>query len=154
MAKSSNVYCFTMNKGASGNRLIIKAICIALTLTFGVSIVATGVMANAGCGLKCCCLSQPITQHHAPQEQIRSSMGCCNQTPLFPCDIASGNKLELHGINLACTNCSLTDAAAAAAILSDKFIDLYGFRGHEFDQFTQEKFRSPPLYLQNLSFLI
>lgn len=143
-----------MNKVASGNRLLIKAICLALALTFGASLIATGVMANSDCGMKCCCLSQPMTQHHDPQVQIRPSMGCCSQTPLFPCDIASGNKLELLGINLAFTNCCLIAAAAAAAIQSDEFIDLYGFRGHEFDQFTREKFRSPPLYLQNLSFLI
>jgi len=143
-----------MNKAASANRLLIKAICLALALTFGASLIATGVMADSGCGMKCCCLSRPMTQHQAPQEQIRSSGGCCNQTPLLPCDIASGNKLELHGIKLASTNCSSTDSASAAAVLSDEFIDLYGFRGFEFDPFTRQKFRPPPLYLQNLSFLI
>lgn len=143
-----------MNKAASANRLLIKTICLALALTFGASLTAAGVMADSGCGMKCCCLSQPMTRHHSPQEHIRSSGGCCNQTPLLPCDLASGNRLELHGINLAYTNCSLTHAASAAAILSDEFIDLYGFRVLKFDPLTREKFRSPPLYLQNLSFLI
>jgi len=144
-----------MNRVAPANRLLIKTICLALALTFGASLIATGVMADSGCGMKCCCLRQPMTRHHAPQEQIRPSGGCCNRTPpLFPCDIASGNKIELHGINLACRNCSLTAAASAAAILSDELIDLYGFRGHAFNQFAREQFRPPPLYLQNLSFLI
>jgi len=143
-----------MNKVGSGNRLLIKAICIALALTFGASLIATGVMANSGCGMKCCCLSQPMPRHHSTQEQIRSSVGCCDQNPIAPCDIASGNKRKLNVINLACTNCSLTDATAAAINPSDEFIDLYEFRGPAFDQFAREKFRSPPLYLQNLSFLI
>jgi hypothetical protein len=143
-----------MNKSSSANRLVIKAICIALTLTFGASLIATGVMANAGCGQKCCCLSKPMSPQHNSMKQIRSSMDCCNQSPLFPCDIASGNKNELHGNNLACTNCSLTPAAAAATIPSDEFIDPYDFRGPAANLFAREKFRSPPLYLQNLSFLI
>ena len=143
-----------MNKVASGYRLPIKAICIALALTFGASLIATGVMANSGCGMKCCCLSDPMGQQHNPLVQIRSSIGCCDQNPIAPCDIASGNKRKLDGINLVCINCSLTDAAAATVNPSDEIIDLYNFRGHAFDQFAREKFRSPPLYLQNLSFLI
>jgi hypothetical protein len=143
-----------MNKAASGNRLLIKAICIGLALTFGTSLIVTGVMANSDCGMKCCCLSKPMTRQHTTQEQIRSSMGCCDQNPITPCDIASGNKRRSLGIDLACINCSLTDAAAASVIPADEFIDLYDFRGHTFDQFARKKFPSPPLYLQNLSFLI
>ena len=154
MAKLPNVYYFTMNKGLSGNRLLIKTICIALVLTFGASLFATGVMANAGCGLKCCCLSNPMSQQHKSLEQIRSSNECCDQSPLSPCDIASGIKRILPGIKLACTSCSLTSAAGTAVLLSDDFINPYDIGGPEFNQFAQEKFRSPPLFLQNLSFLI
>jgi hypothetical protein len=143
-----------MNKAASGNRLLIKAICIALALTFGASFIATGVMANSGCGMKCCCLSEPMTRQLTTQEQIRPSIGCCDQNPIAPCDIASGNKRKLFGIDLACINCSLTDAAAASVIPADEFIDLYDFRGPAFDQFARKKFPSPPLYLQTQSFLI
>ena len=46
-------------------------------------------------------------------------MGCCDQNPIAPCDIASGNKRKLNVINLACTNCSLTDATAAAIVPDD-----------------------------------
>lgn len=154
MAKSSNVYCFTMNKVASGNRFLIKAICIALTLTFGASLIATGVMANSGCGMKCCCLSQPMTQHQTTQEQIRSSMSCCSGSSQMPCGLVSAAELRLPEITLASSAGHISTAAGATGSFSDDLSDRYGFRGHSFDQFARKKFRSPPLYLQNLSFLI
>jgi hypothetical protein len=154
MAKSSNVYCFTMNKGISGNRWLINAICLALILTFGASLAAAGAAANSGCGLKCCCTSQPVTRHHAPQEQIRSLMGCCAGSSQMPCDLASATQVELPEVTLASSTGHLPTAGGPAGNISDDLIDRHGPRGHAFDQFVREKFRSPPLYLQNLSFLI
>lgn len=143
-----------MNKVASGNRLLIKAICIALTLTFGASLIATGVMANAGCGMKCCCLSQPMAQHQTTQEQIRSSMSSCSGSSQMPCDLVSAAELRLPKITLASSAGHISTAAGATGTFSDDLSDRYGFRGHSFDQFARKKFRLPPLYLQNLSFLI
>jgi hypothetical protein len=143
-----------MNKVASGNRFLIKAICIALTLTFGASLIATGVMANSGCGMKCCCLSQPMTQHQTMQEQIRSSMSCCSGSSQMPCGLVSAAELRLPEITLASSAGHISTAAGATGTFSDDLSDRYGFRGHSFDQFARKKFRSPPLYLQNLSFLI
>lgn len=154
MAKSSNVYYSTMNKVASGNRLRIKAIGLALALTFGASLIATGVMANSGCGMKCCCLSQPMTQHQTTQEQIRSSMSCCSGSSQMPCGLVSAAELRLPEITLASSAGHISTAAGATGSFSDDLSDRYGFRGHSFDQFARKKFRSPPLYLQNLSFLI
>ena len=143
-----------MNKVASGNRLRIKAIGLALALTFGASLIATGVMANSGCGMKCCCLSQPMPQHQTTQEQIRSSRGCCSGSSQMPCDLVSATELRLPEITLAASAGQLSTAAGATGTFSDDLSDRYGFRGHSFDQFARKKFRSPPLYLQNLSFLI
>jgi len=143
-----------MNKVASGNRLLIKVICIALTLAFGASLIATGVMANSGCGMKCCCLSQPMTQHQTTQEQIRSPKGCCSGSSQMPCDLVSATELRLPEITLASSAGHISTAAGATGSFSDDLSDRYGFRGHSFDQFAREKFRLPPLYLQNLSFLI
>ena len=154
MAKLSNVYCFSMNKVASGNRLVIKTICMVLALTFGGSLIATGVMANSGCGMECCCLSQPMTRHHTAREQIRSSMGCCSGSAQMPCDLVSATELRLPEITLASSAGYISTAAGATGTFSDDLIDRYGLRGHAFDQFAREKFRSPPLYLQNLSLLI
>ena len=143
-----------MNKAGSGNRLLIKAICIALALTFGASLIATGVMANSGCAMKCCCLNQPMTRHHTAQEQIRSSKGCCSGSSQMPCDLVSATELRLPEIALASSAGHLPTVAGSAGNFFDDLIDRHGFRGHAFDQFAREKFRSPLLYLQNLSFLI
>jgi hypothetical protein len=143
-----------MNKAAFGNRVPIKVICIALALTFGASLMATGVMANSGCGMQCCGLSKPMTRHHTTQEQIRSSMGCCSGSGQLPCDLVSAMELRFSEISLASSGGHMSTAAGATGTFFDDLIDRYGLRGHAFDQFAREKFPSPPLYLQNLSFLI
>jgi hypothetical protein len=143
-----------MNKVAFGNRLLIKAICIALALTFGASLIATAVMANSGCGMKCCCLSAPLTRQHITQEQISASMDCCSGSSQRPCDLVSATELRLSEITLASSTGHLPTVTGLTGNFSEDLIDRYGFRGHAFDQIAREKFRSPPLYLQNLSFLI
>ena len=143
-----------MNKDSSGNRLVIKAICIALTLTFGASLIATGVMANAGCGQKCCCLSKPMVGHHAMQEQLRSAMGCCAGSTQMPCDLVPANELQLLEITLASSAGQLPTGAGPTGHISAGLIDRQLFKGYTFDRFARAKFRSPPLYLQNLSLLI
>jgi hypothetical protein len=143
-----------MNKGISGKRWLIDAICIALILTFGASLSTAGAAANSGCGLKCCCARQPVTRHHAPQEQIRSLMGCCAGASQMPCDLASAIERELPEITLASSTGHIPTTVGATGAISDDLIDRHGPRGHAFDQLAREKFRSPPLYLQNLSFLI
>ena len=144
-----------MKKDAPPTRLLIlKAICIALTLTFGASLFATGVLANSGCKLKCCCQSNPMTGQHNPGKQMRAAMGCCNGTPLTPCDLVFGTQLELPDITLSSSGGHPLNAVGSTQNLSDSLIDRHGFRGNDFDQFAREIFRPPPLYLQNLSFLI
>ena len=143
-----------MDKVSSGYRLLIKAICIALALTFGASLIATGVMANSDCGMKCCCLSEPMTRHQTTQEQIRSSMDCCSGSSQMPCDLVSATELRLPEITLVSSAGHLPTVAGSTGNFFDDLIDRHDSRGHAVDQFTREKFRSPPLYLQNLSFLI
>ena len=134
--------------------LILKAICIALTLTFGASLFATGVLANSGCKLKCCCQSNPMTGQHTPGKQMRAAMGCCNGTPLTPCDLVFGTQLELPDITLSSSGGHPLNSVGSTQNLSGSLIDRHGFRGHDFDHFSREISRPPPLYLQNLSFLI
>ena len=154
MAKPSNIYCFTMNKASSGNRLLIKAICMALAFTFGASLFATGLLANTGCALKCCCQSKPMTPHSAMQEQTRPTVECCAGSSQMPCDLASATELQLPEITLASSAGHIPTSVGPTGNLADPLIGRHDFRGHAYDQFGPEKFRSPPLYLQNLSFLI
>ena len=139
---------------ASGNKWLIKAICIAMTCAFGVGLFAADILANEGCGTKCCCQSKPMKQPHAPQEQIRSSMGCCAGSTQMPCDLVQATELQFPDITIASATGNSLSTAGPASGISNALIDRYEFRGHAFDYFARENFRSPPLYLQNLSFLI
>ena len=143
-----------MNKGLSRNSLLVKAICLALTLTFGGGLIATGAMANSDCAMKCCCLSQPMSRDHTDQEQIRSSLSCCSGSAQMPCDLVSATDLRLPEVTLASAAGHLSTVAGSTGNLSDDLNDRYGIRGRAVDQSARENFRSPPLYLQNLSFLI
>ena len=154
MAEPSNIYCFTMNKGALRNRLLIKAICIALTFTFGVSLFAAGVLANTGCTIKCCCQSKPMTPHHTMPEEMRPTVGCCAGSSQMPCDLVSATEFQLPEISLASSAGHTPTSVGSTGNSVDPLIGRHNFRGHAFDQFGPKKFRSPPLYLQNLSFLI
>ena len=143
-----------MNKVVTGNRLLLKAVCFGLALILGVCLSAAGAIAASGCGTKCCCLSKAMSRHHTPQEQIRSSMDCCSGSAQMPCDLVSATELRLPEITLASSAGHLPTVAGSTGNFFDDLIDRHDSRGHALDPFTQKKFRSPPLYLQNLSFLI
>lgn len=143
-----------MNKGAARNNMLIKAVCIALILTFGGGLIATGAMANSDCGMKCCCLSKPMSRHLTSQEQIRSSMSCCSRSAQMPCDLVSATDLRLPEVTLASAAGHRSTVAGSTGNLTDDLNDRYAIRGRAVDQSARENFRSPPLYLQNLSFLI
>ena len=152
--KSANVYYFTMINLASGNKWLIKVICMAMICTFSAGLLAADVLAIDGCGSKCCCKSKPMAQHHAPQEQIRSSMGCCSGSSQMPCDLVQATELKFPDITIASATGYTPGTAGPANGTLDDLIDRNNTRGHAFDYFAREKFRTPPLYLQNLSFLI
>jgi len=92
--------------------------------------------------------------HHAMQEQLRSAMGCCAGSTQMPCDLVPANELQLLDITLASSAGQLPTGAGPTGHISEGLIDRQLFKGYTFDQFARAKFRSPPLYLQNLSFLI
>ena len=81
-------------------------------------------------------------------------MGCCAGSSQMPCDLVSATELELPEVTLVSSTDHLPTTGGPAGNISDDLIGRHGLRGHAFDQFVREKFRSPPLYLQNLSFLI
>ena len=149
------IYYFTMIKSPSGKRLLVfKATCVALALMLGGILFTTGVVADPGCGVKCCCQSNLINQHHNSVEQIRSSMGCCSEDPVIPCDLQSGPTNGLPVITLASNCCDLANSVGLPGILTDSLNDRHDFRVGCSFQFVQEKSKSPPIYLQNLTFLI
>ena len=142
-----------MKKIVSEHRLLLNAICLGLALTLGASLMAAGVLAASGCGMKCCCQSGPTARHHAPEEQIRSSMACCSGSSQMPCDLVAATGVQLPEISLTAPGGHQPTGFGPAIQISDGWTDRCGLRGHAFDQRAQAKFRPPPLYLQHLSFL-
>ena len=139
---------------ASMNTRLNKAICMAMICAFSVGLLAADGLAIDGCGLKCCCSSKPMAQHRASQEQIRSSMGCCSGSSQMPCDLVQATERKFPDITIASANGHTPGTAGPANADPDGQFDRFDVNGHAFDYFARDNFRSPPLYLQNLSFLI
>ena len=138
----------------SMNKRLNKAICMAMICAFSVGLLAADGLAIDGCGIKCCCLSKPMAQHHAPQEQIRSSTGCCSSSSQMPCDLVQATERKFPDITIASATGHPPGTAGPANGSPDARFDRFDFKGRVFDYFARDNFRSPPLYLQNLSFLI
>ena len=143
-----------MNKISTGTRsILLKAVCTAMVLILGGSLFAAGVMGADGCGMKCCCQTGPTHMQPSTEKQMRAPMGCCSGVPLSPCDLQSAKPFELPEIILsACCYSSYT--GGAPVILTDASDKSQNTGGKFSVQILDPKFNSPPLYLQNLSFLI
>jgi hypothetical protein len=133
---------------------MLKAVCTALVLILGGSLFAAGVMGSEGCGMKCCCQTGPTHIQPSAEKQMRAPMGCCSGVPLSPCDLQSAKPFELPEVILAlcCDNLSYT--GGASAILTDASDKSQNPDTKFIVQVLDPKFNSPPIYLQNLSFLI
>ena len=144
-----------MIKNSSGKRLLMfKTACIALALMLCGILFTTGVSADPGCGVKCCCQSTSVNQHHNSVKQIRSSMGCCTGAPVVPCDLEAAPSFELPEFTISSIGNSFSNAIGLTGILTDSLGDQHDYRVKFSFQFVREKSKSPPIYLQNLSFLI
>ena len=71
----------------------------------------------------------------------------------MPCDLVAATEVQLPEISLTSSAGHQPTGFGPANRMADRWIERHGFRGPAFDQRVQEKFRPPPLYLQNLSFL-
>jgi len=82
-----------INIGIRG--ILLKTVCVVLTLLFSASVITAGVFTDLGCGSNCCCQTQTTAMHHTQGKQIRSSTGCCSETPEIPCDLDAGRSSQL-----------------------------------------------------------
>ena len=144
-----------MNKITTITRLILlKTVCTVMVIILGGSLFAAGALGTGGCGMKCCCQTGSAHLQPAAGQQMQSPTGCCTGIPLNPCDLQSTNPFELPEIVLAVCSDDFSKAGGPAAALTDA----NGRRqspGTDFiSQVMDPKFNSPPLYLQNLAFLI
>ena len=144
-----------MNKVlASAKLAMLKAVCTAMVIVLGGGLFAAGAVGAEGCGMKCCCQSGP--NHVAPlaDKQMRSAIGCCAGVPLNPCDLQSARPFELPEIILASCGDNLPNAGGTS-VISIGAVDESDNTGAQFiSQVLNPEFNSPPLFLQNLSFLI
>ena len=144
-----------MNKNATGIGFFIsKATCVALTLVLGVSLFATGAIAESRCGKKCCNQSSPMNMHHSKGKLKPSSTGFCSGNPMVPCDLEAGQSSELPEFILSSTGDGQPNTVGSTGIATGSITDKQDFRGNNHYQFVPENSRSAPIYLQNSSILI
>ena len=141
-------------KGTGSASIVLKAVCLVLALITGGSIFATGIMASADCGMKCCCRSLPIDMQHKVQRQLRSSVNCCSGITLNPCDLQSSQPYKLPEVIHASCRGPLHAASGPAVALCHYFSNGRYSSGIFTFQQLEQIFTQPPLYLQNRSYLI
>jgi hypothetical protein len=144
-----------MNKRAIGiGSIMLKGICIALTLVLGVSLFAGGAIAESRCGKKCCTQSSPMDMHHSKGKTKPASAGFCNGDPMVPCDLETGQSSELPEFILSSAGGEQLNNGGSTGIAPGSLTDKHDFRGNDYYQFVPENSRSAPIYLQNSSILI
>jgi len=144
-----------MNKNTAGiGSIMLKGICVALTLVLGVSLFAAGAIAESRCGKKCCTQSSPMDMHHSKGNPKPSSAGFCNGNPMVPCDLETGQSSELPEFILSSAGGGQTNTVGSTGIATGSLTDKHDCRGNDYYQFVAENSRSAPIYLQNLSLLI
>jgi hypothetical protein len=151
-----SIYYLIMKKIFTGYRLMmLKAVCISLAFSLGGSLVATGLMASGGCGMKCCCqVGPPMDMQPAAEKQMRSQMGCCSGAAARPCDLQSARPFELPAAVSVSSGRFHPHAFGLAVIPIETFGGRLISCGDSIFLRSEQKFRSPPLYLQKLSLLI
>jgi hypothetical protein len=144
-----------MNKATAITKtIILKAVCTALVFILGGSMFAAGAIGSDGCGMKCCCQTGPTHMQSSVDKQMRSPIGCCTGVPLSPCDLQSTKPFELPEIVLAVCCDDFSNAGGTAAALTDANGRKQSPGANFIYQVLDPKFNSPPIYLQNLTFLI
>jgi len=145
-----------MRKISTGYRsMMLKAVCISLALILGGSLFATGLMASGGCGMKCCCqVGPPTNMQPSAEKQLRSQMGCCSGAAARSCDLQSAQPFELPDVISASGGRFHSDGFGPAVSLVKIFDGRLASGGGSIFLRSEQKFRSPPLYLQKLSLLI
>ena len=144
-----------MNKNVTGiGWFMLKGICVALALVLGVSLFAAGAIADSGCGNQCCNSDKPMGMHHSKGTLKPSPAGFCNGDSMIPCDLESRRASDVPEFILSSAGGDPTNTAPSTSIEADSPIDHHRFGNSDAYHLLREKFRSAPIYLQNLSFLI
>ena len=149
------VYCAAMNRNRTeSGSVVLKAMCLVLALIIGGSMLVSGVMASADCGMGCCCNIAAPNMHHGLQKQMRSSMNYCSSIPLKSCDLQSSRPFELPQV-IPASCCGLHHIAfGPAVVVNESLSDAHKSGENYILQLADPTFNSPPLYLKNHSYII
>lgn len=144
-----------MKKIAVGNKKhMMKTMGVVLTLIFTVSLYAGGVLADTGCGAKCCHQISPDGMRHNTGNPIKSLGDCRSKDPRIPCDLQSKRAVELPEYTSVSSGGGFPNYVGLMEISSDSSIDDDVFKPNCSVQTVWEKSQPPPIYLQKLSLLI
>jgi hypothetical protein len=144
-----------MNRNLAGaNLFFLKTVCVAMCLVFLSGLFAAGILANAGCNVKCCCQSQPMGHHHNPGKHLQSSMGCCSGSSQMPCDLKSSQHSDFPIVFLGSVGSDGSSIAVATKQFTCLLDDRVNLGGSNHHRDAAKNIHSRPLYLQNLIFLI
>ena len=105
--------------------------------------------------MSCCCQMKPLMDMQPTAEkQLRSPIGCCSGVAQKPCDMQSTPFSELPDVVSAYSGEFYPDAFCLTVVLVKTFGGRINSGDDSIFLTSDPKFRSPPLYLQKLSFLI
>jgi hypothetical protein len=131
-----------------------KIICIILALIFGLSLFASGAFARGVCEKGHC-------KHHSMEGALLNAIanstlkgaGCCAESQRDPCDLESGQALELHDCALSMTWVPRDGPSEAIVIGSDFMSDNFTFRVFGPHLKAGTKVLSSSIYIRNVSLL-
>ena len=130
---------------------LLKTACICLAILMSGSLFSSGLLAVGDCHDGCCCRIAP---HHLMEKQMPVSMDCCSKTSENPCDMQAKEPLSLPDVASILNGAYQPDISDVATALSrgdsNEITNGDDLAYHK----TGHKFRSPPLFIQNQSFLI
>jgi len=135
--------------------VVISALRICLSALLCVSIFATGVMASQGCGMPCCAMVEPqIQMQNTSHMGMPYADGCCKASTQLPCGLTAAQIHELPDV-LFTAGRQLQHDGLVTPFDGDSLVFTEADAGWLTSPLSiDQKFRSPPIYLHNLTILI
>lgn len=137
--------------GTKNPSVLLKTVSIFIILILSGSLLATGLMASGECNIDCCC---KMRKHSNTQKQMQIPQGCCSQASQKPCDMQSSKPFDLPEAVFVSKGVYGPDFFNFETIQISDNADQIDLSDDHTYHLAERKFRSPPLFLKNRSFLI
>ncbi|MDH3573378.1 MAG: hypothetical protein OEM90_07230 [Desulfobacteraceae bacterium] len=142
-----------LNMGYIKFKRIKKVIGLVLFLVIGFSPLASGFAAGSDCGNMCAMDSvMRNIGFTAKANAVSTSQGCCSENSMIPCDLASGQTVDLPE---CITSRGVDDQKTSGLIMVASYDFLGDLRLKSFSPKSHAKTLAlfTPIYLENLSLL-